>query len=101
MNHTEMLEYVADFYGLAVQMKKTVEELQELVQALEKQQFEGEGNIYEETGDVYNMLDQLCYLTKSTQKVEGIAQAKMERTVQRIQQNERHKHILDRFSTTV
>lgn len=101
MNHTEMLEYVAEFYGLAAQMKKTVEELEELVQALEKQQFEGEGGIYEEVADVYNMLDQLCYLTESTQKVEDIAQSKMERTVQRIQQSDRHKHILDRFSTTV
>ena len=101
MNHTEMLEYVADFYGLAVQMKKTVEELQELVQALEKQQFEGEGGIYDEVADVYNMLDQLCYLTSSTQKVGDIAQAKMERTVQRIQQSDHRKHIMSRFATTV
>ena len=82
-------------------MKKTAEELEELAQALEKQQFGGEGSIYEEMAAVYNMLDQLCYLTNSAQKVEGIAQAKMERTVQRIQQNERHKHIMNRFSTTL
>lgn len=101
MNHSELIEYVADFYGLSAQIKKTIEELQELVQALEKQQFEGDGGIYEEVADVYNMLDQLCYLTESTKKVEDIAQAKMERTVQRIKQSKQHEHILARFSAIV
>lgn len=101
MNRIELLEQVADFYGLATQMRKTIEELQELTKAITEQKFDGEGGIFEETADVYNMLDQLCYLTDSKQIVQDIAQSKMERTVQRIKQSKQHEHILARFSTTI
>lgn len=83
-DHYDNITAAADHYGLCVQMSKTVEELGELIVAIQRRQFDGEGGIYEEMADVYNMLDQICYLTGHEDDVQDIAEAKMRRTMDHI-----------------
>ena len=80
-NHQENLTAVADHYGLNAQLEKTLEEPEELDIAIHSRTFSGEGGIYEEIADVYNMLDQIAYLT-------NIAERKMIRTLDRIKEEQ-------------
>lgn len=90
MTHKDNITAAADHYGLESQLLKVKEELYELHDAISLGRFDGKGGIYEEMADVYNMLDQLCYLTGAEDTVRDIAEAKMERIVKRIleEQNE-------------
>ena len=82
--HYDNICTVADHFGIDAQIEKAVEEVQELLQALKEKRFAGEDGILEESADVYNMLDQICYLTHSEDYVQDIAERKMERTMQMI-----------------
>lgn len=84
-NHQENLTKVAVHYGLEAQLRKTLEELEELYIAIHTRNFAGEGGIYEEMADVYNMLDQLCVLTGKGDTVRQIAEQKMIRTIKRME----------------
>lgn len=84
MDHKENLWHAANYYGMEQQLRKTREELSELYSAIHRRQFDGEGGIYEEMADVYNMLDQIAYLTGKEEMVRKIAEEKMLRTVKRI-----------------
>lgn len=87
-DHYDNITEAADHYGLDAQLEKTLEELDELKEAINRRQFEGDGGIYEEIADVYNMLDQLVYLTDSEDLVQDIAEQKMRRTVRHIRDGE-------------
>lgn len=84
-NHQENLTRVAEHYGLEAQLRKTLEELEELYIAIHAKTFVGDGGVYEEMADVYNMLDQLCILTGKGDTVRQIAEQKMIRTIKRME----------------
>lgn len=85
-NHQENLTRVAEHYGLESRLEKTVEELNELRDAIYFGLYEGDGGILEEMADVYNMLDQLCILTGEGDTVRQIAEQKMIRTIKRMEE---------------
>jgi hypothetical protein len=84
-NHQENLARAAEHYGLESQLRKTLEELEELYIAIHTRTFVGDGGVYEEMADVYNMLDQLCILTDKGDTVRQIAEQKMIRTIKRME----------------
>lgn len=84
VKHRDNLRFVANHYGLDAQLEKTIEELDELRDAIQYRQFGGEHGVFEEAADVMNMLEQLCYLLNARDTVQQIAAQKMERTVARI-----------------
>lgn len=84
-NHQENLARAAEHYGLESQLIKTLEELEELYIAIHTRTFVGDGGVYEEMADVYNMLDQLCILTDKGDTVRQIAEQKMIRTIKRME----------------
>lgn len=87
--HYDNLTYCADFYGPRLQLAKTVEELGELTAEVGRMlNFGHAEHLEEEIADVYNMLDQLCYLCECEDKVQAIAEEKMARQVQRIQEGQ-------------
>lgn len=85
---------IARHYGLRPQLKKTTEELRELIRAIqtlrfmlwidkaEKKHFE---LVHEEIADVRIMLDQIELLTGGNQSCSEWRTAKLDRQVQRIQ----------------
>lgn len=83
LDHAENLKAAAIHYGLEAQLKKALEELKEAIKA---GRLEGDGGIYEEIADVYNMLDQIVYLTDSEDLVQDVAEQKMRRTVRRMKE---------------
>lgn len=87
-NHYDNLTAVADHYGLNAQLHKTLEELEELYIAIHSRTFSGEGGIYEEIADAYNMLDQIAYLTNHEEAIQDIAEQKMIRTLDRIKEEQ-------------
>lgn len=87
-NHYDNLTAVADHYGLNAQLEKTLEEMEELYIAIHSRTFSGEGGIYEEIADVYNMLDQIAYLTNREEAIQDIAEQKMIRTLDRIKEEQ-------------
>lgn len=84
-NHQENLARAAEHYGLESQLRKTLEELEELYIAIHTRTFVGDGGVYKEMADVYNMLDQLCILTDKGDTVRQIAEQKMIRTIKRME----------------
>lgn len=86
MDHAENLKAAAIHYGLEAQLRKTLEELEELKEAIKAGRFEGDCGIYEEIADVYNMLDQIVYLTDSEDLVQDVAEQKMRRTIRRMKE---------------
>ena len=87
-NHRENLARVAEHYGLEAQLEKAVEELTELIEAINGRFFDGDHGILSEVSDVYNMLDQLCILTGEGDTVRQIAEQKMIRTIKRMEEEE-------------
>lgn len=85
-NHQENLARAAEHYGLESQLRKTLEELEELYIAIHTRTFVGDGGVYEEMADAYNMLDQLCILTDKGDTVRQIAEQKMIRTIKRMEE---------------
>ena len=87
-NHQENLKKVAVHYGLESRLEKTVEELDELRDAIHCGTFDGDHGIIAEMADVYNMLDQMCILTGKGDTVRQIAEQKMIRTIKRMEEEE-------------
>ena len=84
--HYDNLIRAADYFGIEKQTCKTVEEVGEFLAELGRA-MNGATNTYElveETADVYNLLDQICYLLGIEEQVCDIAEQKMERTSLRI-----------------
>ena len=87
------LAMIARDYGLRPQLKKTNEELRELIRAIqtlrfmlwldkaEKKHFD---HVHEEIADVRIMLDQIELLTGGSQSCEQWRTAKLDRQIQRI-----------------
>lgn len=86
--HCLNITRVADHFGFDAQAHKTVEELGELLAELGRlmsgAETESLEHLLEEIADVYNMLDQLCYLLKIQETVGEVAAQKMERTIEKI-----------------
>jgi len=79
------LTYIAKHYGERHQQEKAIEEMSELMVAI---RHEDRNNYLEELADVQIMLEQLFLLlpAKQKQKVESIKKKKIERQLQRIQE---------------
>ena len=73
---------IADAYGLYNQRDKLVEELSELLVAITHDYF---GNTLEEMADVRIMIDQVAYLMDIRPVVDGYEEAKIRRTIERIE----------------
>ena len=71
-------------YGRKVTLEKCKEELQELIEALEKRDME---NIHEEVADVYNILSHIkAYYNISDEEVKERQQYKVKRQLKRMKQ---------------
>lgn len=84
--HYDNLTRAADYYGIEKQACKAVEEVGEFLAELGRA-MNGATNkeeMIEETADVYNLLDQICYLLGIEEQVRDVAEQKMERTVKAI-----------------
>ena len=69
-------------YGRKVTLEKCKEELQELIEALEKRDME---NIHEEVADVYNILSHIkAYYNISDEEVKERQQYKVKRQLKRM-----------------
>lgn len=111
MNQTEQLKQIIDYYGDASQIDKAIEEMSELTQALLKHRIasnklakmlgaesrksicayvkkdaDAYANVKEEIADVQIMLEQLKILFNGGEKTEKIMQEKIDRTLQRIEE---------------
>ena len=87
------LAMIARHYGLRPQLKKTIEELRELIRAiqtlrfmlwLDKAEQKHFNHVHEEIADVRIMLDQIELLTGGSQSCEQWRTAKLDRQIQRI-----------------
>lgn len=86
VSHYDRLEKAVDFYG-NLQIPKAVEEMGELLTLLGRVQT-GEVNkldLVGEIADVYNMLDQLCIIFDIEDTVHNMAEYKMLRCVNHIE----------------
>ena len=71
-------------YGRKVTLEKCKEELQELIEALEKRDME---NIHEEVADVYNILSHIkAYYNISDDEIKERQQYKIKRQLKRMKQ---------------
>ena len=71
-------------YGRKTTLEKCKEELQELIEALEKRDME---NIHEEVADVYNILSHIkAYYNISDEEIKERQQYKIKRQLKRIRQ---------------
>lgn len=71
---------IAKHFGLEMQKGKTVEECNELIQAIKNEDFE---NTIEEIADVWIMLQQLIYLYGIEDNVNEVIEQKIQRTINR------------------
>lgn len=88
----EAIKSVADYYGLANQLKQLAEECSELsVEALHyTRERGGTERISEEIVDVLIMINQIIYLLKNdTEKLEKYADFKLDRQLGRIQREQK------------
>lgn len=95
--HYDRLARAAEHFGVEAQVCKTIEEVGEFLAELGRT-MNGEANrrkLTEEIADVYNMLDQLCYLFGIEDDVQGAAERKMERTIQRMEAGETDEAVQD------
>lgn len=74
------VERIADHFGLESQKLKTVEECNELIAAIQNEDFE---NIVEEIADVLIMIRQLIYLYDIKENVNEVIEQKIQRTINR------------------
>ena len=71
-------------YGRKVTLEKCKEELEELIQALNKNDFE---NVHEEVADVYNILSHIkAYYNISDDEIKERQQYKVKRQLKRMRQ---------------
>ena len=88
----DKIQTIADHYGLQHQLNKSVEELIELVQAIQEYSFKlgmrddeiSTEHVVEEIADVTIMLDQLQYLLECEETVNLYREAKVNRQIGRI-----------------
>lgn len=95
--HYDRLTRAAEYFGVEAQVCKTVEEAGEFLAELGRA-MNGEANkrkLTEEIADVYNMLDQLCYLFDIEEEAQDAAEMKMERTILRIEAGEMDEAVQD------
>jgi NTP pyrophosphatase (non-canonical NTP hydrolase) len=76
----QSIRTIAKHFGLEMQKGKTVEECNELIQAIKNEDFE---NIVEEIADVWIMLQQLIYLYGIENNVNEVIEQKIQRTINR------------------
>ena len=79
--------FIADHYGTLGQLNKTIEECQELIDAIIGYLIgqDGRAHIAEEIADVRVMLMQLEYLLDIEPEVEGMMRYKTDRQIKRIE----------------
>ena len=78
------LTVIRHHYGRKVTLEKCKEELQELIQAINKNNFE---NVHEEVADVYNILSQLkVYYNISDEEIKERQKYKARRQLKRIKE---------------
>ena len=88
----EKIQKIADHYGLQHQLNKSVEELIELVQAIQEYSFKlgmyddeiSTGHVAEEMADVKIMIAQLEYLLELEEEVKDRVEFKLNRQMDRI-----------------
>ena len=77
-----LLSVIRLHYGRKVTLEKCKEELQELIQAINKNNFE---NVHEEIADVYNILSHLkAYYNISDEEIKERQKYKARRQIKRI-----------------
>ena len=76
----QSIHNIAKHFGLEMQKGKTVEECNELIQAIKNEDFE---NTIEEIADVWIMLQQLIYLYGIEDNVNEVIGQKIQRTINR------------------
>ena len=77
-----LLSVIRLHYGRKVTLEKCKEELQELIQAINKNNFE---NVHEEVADVYNILSHLkAYYNISDEEIKERQKYKAKRQIKRI-----------------
>ena len=90
-NCAQLWRIIAHYGGYAHQKEKAIEELSELQQALARD-LQGEGdraNIVEEIADALVMIAQLVLIYGIHRDVERVADAKVNRTLERIEKEQR------------
>ena len=79
-----LLSVIRLHYGRKVTLEKCKEELQELIQAINKNNFE---NVHEEVADVYNILSHLkAYYNISDEEIKERQKYKVKRQLKRIKE---------------
>ena len=79
-----LLSVIRLHYGRKVTLEKCKEELQELIQAINKNNFE---NVHEEIADVYNILSHLkAYYNISDEEIKERQKYKAKRQLKRIKE---------------
>ena len=79
-----LLSVIRLYYGRKVTLEKCKEELQELIQAINKNNFE---NVHEEVADVYNILSHLkAYYNISDEEIKERQKYKAKRQLKRIKE---------------
>ena len=80
----EVLTVIRHHYGRKVTLEKCKEELEELIQAINKNNFE---NVHEEVADVYNILSHLkAYYNISDEEIKERQKYKAKRQLKRIKE---------------
>ena len=80
----EVLTVIRHHYGRKVTLEKCKEELEELIQAINKNDF---GNVHEEVADVYNILSHLkAYYNISDEEIKERQKYKAKRQLKRIKE---------------
>ena len=78
------LTVIRHYYGRKIIIEKCKEELQELIQAINKNDFE---NVHEEIADVYNILSHLkAYYNISDEEIKERQKYKAKRQLKRIKE---------------
>ena len=76
------LQFIRHHYGRKATLEKCKEELQELIEALEKRDME---NIHEEVADVYNILSHIkAYYNNTDDEIKERQQYKVRRQLKRM-----------------
>ena len=87
----DIIKKIANNFGIVNQEIKLIEELSELIKELSMLHQENskaeKDNVIEEMSDVIILIYQLIYLYKVDEKIEKIIEYKLNRTIQRIEQN--------------
>ena len=84
INYKLGLQLIRLKYGRKTTLEKCKEELQELIEALEKRDME---NIHEEVADVYNILSHIkAYYNISDEEIKERQQYKVKRQLKRMRQ---------------